>query len=251
MAAGGGSATLPNADAVETVPPGLELGHEARHPGRVVPAPGSRNGMAQVGGRGEEGTVGQRWVAKRPYERALLLSLDLNLLLLWVILKYYVKWDPRLAPPVVEPVLTLMGACLCPAGAALTVWGKIRLGRWFSATVGVKEGHELVTDGPYAVTRHPIYSGVLAMLFGAALAWNSALTLLLELSISLTLFFHTVYEELLFEKHLARPTATTRGECRGWCRSPRPAEGGEGPTTNACPSGAQPARGGLVNSPRA
>jgi len=146
-------------------------------------------------------TLGQRWVAKRPHERALLLSLDLNLLLLWVIFKYYVKWDPRLAPPLAEPVLTLVGACFCPAGAALTVWGKIRLGRWFSATFGVKEGHELVTDGPYAVTRHPIYSGVLAMLFGAALAWNSALTLLLAVGISLTLFFHTVYEELLFEKH--------------------------------------------------
>jgi protein-S-isoprenylcysteine O-methyltransferase Ste14 len=146
-------------------------------------------------------TLGQRWVARRPYERALLLSLDLNLLLLWVIFKYYVKWDPRLAPPLVDSFMTLVGSGLCAAGASLTVWGKIRLGRWFSATFGVKEGHELVTDGPYAVTRHPIYSGVLAMLFGAALAWNSALTLLLALGMSLTLFFHTVYEELLFEKH--------------------------------------------------
>jgi protein-S-isoprenylcysteine O-methyltransferase Ste14 len=146
-------------------------------------------------------TVGQRWVARRPHERVLLLSLELNLGALWALFKFYLKWDRGLAPASLEPALTVAGALLVVCGAMLNVWGKLRLGRWFSATFGVKVGHELVTDGPYAITRHPIYSGLLLMLFGSALAWDSLLTLLLALLLSMTLFFHTVYEELLFERH--------------------------------------------------
>ncbi len=146
-------------------------------------------------------TFGQRWVARRPHERTLLLSMELNFIALWALFKFYLKWDRALAPAAVEPALTVVGALLVAAGAALAVWGKLRLGRWFSATFGVKEGHELVTDGPFAITRHPIYSGLLLMLFGSALAWDSLLTLLLALLFSMTLFFHTVYEELLFERH--------------------------------------------------
>ncbi len=133
--------------------------------------------------------------------RTLVLSMELNFICLWALFKFYLRWDRAFAPAAIEPVLTLAGALLAAGGAALTVWGKLRLGRWFSATFGVREGHELVTDGPYAVTRHPIYSGVLLMLYGSGLAWESVLTILLALLFSMTLCFHTVYEELLFEQH--------------------------------------------------
>jgi protein-S-isoprenylcysteine O-methyltransferase Ste14 len=35
--------------------------------------------------------------------------------------------------------------------------------------VGVKQEHELVTRGPYALVRHPIYTGLLVALTGTAL----------------------------------------------------------------------------------
>lgn len=146
-------------------------------------------------------TLGQRWVARLRYERLVLLSMELNFIALWALFKFYMKWDGTLTPLVPEPVLAAAGALLASAGAALTIWGKLRLGRWFSAAFGVKEGHVLVTDGPYAITRHPIYTGLLAMAYGSALAWNSSVTLVLALLLSLTLFFHTVYEESLFEGH--------------------------------------------------
>src|SRR5262245_3526145 len=146
-------------------------------------------------------TVGQRWISRRSHERTLVLSMELNVIALWILFKLYVKWDPVLVPPAAQPILAVCGAAIAIAGAGLTLWGKLRLGRWFSATFGVKVGHQLVTDGPYAVTRHPIYSGVLLMLYGSALAWASLLTLLLALVFSLTLYFHTVFEELLLEQH--------------------------------------------------
>jgi len=36
--------------------------------------------------------------------------------------------------------------------------------------VTIKEGHELVTSGPYALVRHPIYTGLLLALLGSTLA---------------------------------------------------------------------------------
>ena len=42
-------------------------------------------------------------------------------------------------------------------------------GNW-SAEVTLKQGHELVRDGPYALVRHPIYTGVLVALIGTAVA---------------------------------------------------------------------------------
>jgi protein-S-isoprenylcysteine O-methyltransferase Ste14 len=39
----------------------------------------------------------------------------------------------------------------------------------WSAVPAVKEGHRLRTSGPYAITRHPIYTGLLGMLLGTML----------------------------------------------------------------------------------
>jgi protein-S-isoprenylcysteine O-methyltransferase Ste14 len=40
----------------------------------------------------------------------------------------------------------------------------------WSSTPVARENHVLRTDGPYAVTRHPIYTGILGMLLGTAVA---------------------------------------------------------------------------------
>ena len=36
----------------------------------------------------------------------------------------------------------------------------------------LKQGHELVTSGPYRFVRHPIYTGVIAALIGTAIVGN-------------------------------------------------------------------------------
>jgi protein-S-isoprenylcysteine O-methyltransferase Ste14 len=38
------------------------------------------------------------------------------------------------------------------------------LGRQFRVTAGLYEDHQLVTSGPYATVRHPIYTSLLAIL---------------------------------------------------------------------------------------
>ena len=59
------------------------------------------------------------------------------------------------------------------AGLSFMVWARIHLGRNWSATVTLKENHELIRSGPYSITRHPIYTGDLLLLFGLELALQS------------------------------------------------------------------------------
>src|SRR5437588_2899159 len=52
------------------------------------------------------------------------------------------------------------GFALTVAGLLFAIWARFFLGRNWSGTVTVKEDHTLVQTGPYAVVRHPIYSGI-------------------------------------------------------------------------------------------
>jgi protein-S-isoprenylcysteine O-methyltransferase Ste14 len=62
-----------------------------------------------------------------------------------------------------------LGAILVVLGVGFAIWARFYLGRNWSAAVVMKEHHELITGGPYALVRHPIYAGVILAAFGFAL----------------------------------------------------------------------------------
>ena len=63
-----------------------------------------------------------------------------------------------------------IGAAVTVAGLLFAVWAREHLGSNWSRAVTIKQGHELITTGPYAVVRHPIYTGILAGFLGMAIA---------------------------------------------------------------------------------
>src|SRR5579863_1974802 len=63
-----------------------------------------------------------------------------------------------------------LGAAITVAGLLFAVWAREHLGRNWSSSVTIKQDHELITTGPYAVVRHPIYTGILAGFLGMAIA---------------------------------------------------------------------------------
>jgi protein-S-isoprenylcysteine O-methyltransferase Ste14 len=63
-------------------------------------------------------------------------------------------------PPIVS--WSLVG--LAAAGIAFTWWARICLGRMWSSSVTRKAGHHIVDTGPYALVRHPIYTGLMVAL---------------------------------------------------------------------------------------
>ena len=54
--------------------------------------------------------------------------------------------------------LQWIGVGLCLAGFGFAVWARVHIGRNWGMPMSLREGHELVTSGPYAYVRHPIYS---------------------------------------------------------------------------------------------
>ena len=66
--------------------------------------------------------------------------------------------------------IEIPGLVLLVASTGFTIWARVSLGLMWSASPNVlQQHHELHTDGPYAVTRHPIYTGLFGMILGSAL----------------------------------------------------------------------------------
>jgi protein-S-isoprenylcysteine O-methyltransferase Ste14 len=53
-------------------------------------------------------------------------------------------------------------------GFALCWWARVHLGPLWSTMITRKEGHKIVDTGPYALVRHPIYTGLLLAVFATA-----------------------------------------------------------------------------------
>jgi len=63
-----------------------------------------------------------------------------------------------------------IGVILVAVGLAYSVWARLHLGRLWSAVVTVKAEHRIVKTGPYTITRHPIYTGMLLAVVGTVVA---------------------------------------------------------------------------------
>jgi protein-S-isoprenylcysteine O-methyltransferase Ste14 len=62
-----------------------------------------------------------------------------------------------------------LGMALTWLGVALAIWARHCIGQFWSARVALKQGHQLIRSGPYAVVRHPIYTGLFLAAAGTAL----------------------------------------------------------------------------------
>jgi hypothetical protein len=86
--------------------------------------------------------------------------------------------DDRFVPAV--PEVGALGWLLTALGMLFAIWARVILGVNWSSTVVIKQGHELVSTGPYALVRHPIYTGLILALTGTAVydgRWRALLGL--------------------------------------------------------------------------
>lgn len=67
------------------------------------------------------------------------------------------------------PWVRVLGLAVLICSTAFTLWARATLGTMWSSSPVVKVEHELRTGGPYGVTRHPIYTGLLGMMLGTVL----------------------------------------------------------------------------------
>ena len=62
------------------------------------------------------------------------------------------------------------GLALTIAGCLFAIWARIAIGTNWSGRPTVKADHELIIKGPYALARHPIYTGLLVAAAGTGLS---------------------------------------------------------------------------------
>ncbi len=93
-------------------------------------------------------------------------------------------------------VLHAIGLLLFVAALAFRLTAIRRLGQFYSHRVRVKEGHQIISEGPYNFVRHPAYTGMILSHLGFALFFLNPWTL------SLWAIFHVpavVYRILVEE----------------------------------------------------
>jgi len=120
---------------------------------------------------------------------------------------YLIFKGPRLSDPLsfrVIPridILAWTGVALCVGGLLFCIWARFTLGRNWSGVVTFKGGHELITRGPYAIVRHPIYTGILIMIVATVIVLGHIAGIIALPFVFCGLWIKLRYEEkLMLEK---------------------------------------------------
>jgi len=125
-------------------------------------------------------------------------------------LSYAIVWGvhrPYFTPIIqssksVAVMLSIVAVILSFGSVAFTMLAVKALGKEWSLTARVVEGHKLATRGPYSFVRHPIYTGMLGMLLATGLVtsyWPA-------LVIALVVFFIGTIIRVRIEEGLLRET---------------------------------------------
>jgi protein-S-isoprenylcysteine O-methyltransferase Ste14 len=118
--------------------------------------------------------------------------------------------NQRFVPPAIWPAA--LGAALTFAGAAFSIWARFTIADNWSSDVEVKRDHELIVAGPYALVRHPIYTGLLLMFAGTALAvgeWRGVLAVAIAAALWRKLRIEEAFMQLKFGEAYVRYAART------------------------------------------
>ena len=138
----------------------------------------------------------KHWVERATRTRVILGVLEIATLALLVAV--HGRWRFL---PLQHDGVALAGAVLALTGALLAAWAKASLGRFFTPQLGVQADHRLITSGPYAIVRHPIYLGIIDFLLGSALYWNDVALLGVGLLFITYFVAQLRVEERFFARH--------------------------------------------------
>ena len=100
-------------------------------------------------------------------------------------------------------VMWLIFVAMVPCGRLITK--VMRANTYLSKSVKIQEGHEVISTGPYAVVRHPMYVAVIVLLFALPLALGALYALIPAAATAALMVLRTALED-----------RTLRGELPGY-----------------------------------
>jgi protein-S-isoprenylcysteine O-methyltransferase Ste14 len=152
---------------------------------------------------GNRDVISARMNAKRSTERAdaviLLLFLPVMLAIPVIAGLDAVRWQWSTLPF----WAVYLGLAIHGAGDALLLW-TMAVNPFLEKTVRVQteRGHHVITTGPYAIVRHPMYLGLVLMFLAIPLMLGSIGTLLPVVAMTVLLMVRTQLEERLLRRDL-------------------------------------------------
>ena len=100
------------------------------------------------------------------------------------------------------PVLAVVLGDLFVSGGLLLLWQVFRANAYAAATVTVESNQPVISSGPYALVRHPMYSALLLIFLGVPPGLGSWWGLVFVLPLLGTLIWRLRNEERYLSKHL-------------------------------------------------
>jgi protein-S-isoprenylcysteine O-methyltransferase Ste14 len=89
----------------------------------------------------------------------------------------------------------IAGTVLALSGIAVRQWAVATLGAFFTTSVEVQVGHRVIDSGPYALLRHPSYSGALLTVIGVSLMFANVFGCLVAVTFALAGFAQRIRVE--------------------------------------------------------
>jgi protein-S-isoprenylcysteine O-methyltransferase Ste14 len=89
------------------------------------------------------------------------------------------------------------------AGDAIMLWSMV-VNPYLEKTVRIQRerGHNVITTGPYAIVRHPMYAGLILLFLSIPLILGSGWVFVPVATVIVVLFVRTVFEDRFLQKNL-------------------------------------------------
>ncbi len=100
------------------------------------------------------------------------------------------------------PIFVVLLGDLVVASGLLLIWLVLRINPYASATVTVETEQPVISTGPYALIRHPMYSGGLLLFLGIPFALGSWWGLFLVVPLVVLIIWRLKQEERYLSTHL-------------------------------------------------
>jgi len=115
----------------------------------------------------------------------------------------------------VNDTAAYVGVGIAIAGLGLAVWARFFIGRNWSPMIEMKADHQLIRTGPYALVRHPIYSGFMLATLGTGITFGEVSGLVAFILVLAAWGYKAQLEERVLLQHFGIEYERYRQEVKG------------------------------------